>query len=312
MEDIDIERMIREDRENANKRNSTAIRNEVFARHDVDDVDVKPVAKPEPSVESDAEDLSESVEQTEFDSVGDEAVQRELETQSGNNNYVAVSDDTDDVADNDVEQSETEAPVERRLPDFQDDSSDDDIDMDVEMQPGGGTHTASNVVRSVKQVDKTPPKRDVDKKRALSYPRYIPTVYANEARRLFPNAENVTDALVAYMAIKSGITADLSDKQLELVRDFDGDDPMVSVNDRLTRLENKMNALVAMHNEMELAVAYVLFDRLGFRRETPGNPGNTNLLENGVDELVERMRQCAKQFVDYDRRKHGRPNRQRK
>lgn len=310
--DIDIERMIREDRENANKRNSAAIRDEVFARHDVD---VKPAAEPKSSVESDAEDLSESVEQTESDSVGDEAVQQELETQSGDNDDVDVSDDTDgaaDVIDDDVEQSETEAFVERRLPDLQNDLSDDDMDMGVEMQLGGDTHTASNVTRSVKQVDKTPPKRDVDKKRALSYPRYIPTVYANEARRLFPNAENVTDALVAYMAIKSGITADLSDKQLELVRGFDGDDPMVSVNDRLTRLENKMNALVAMHNEMELAIAYVLFDRLGFRRENPGNPGNANLLENGVDELVERMRQCAKQFVDYDRRKHGRPNRQRK
>lgn len=199
----------------------------------------------------------------------------------------------------------------RRLPDAPDEKPDEDLDVTVEMQPGGA-QTTRTVVKDTEKKDMTPParpKRKSKKESSTTYLRAMPTALVDEARRLFPNASNKTDAVAAYMSFKSGVTEDLTEDQLALVRGFKGEDPVVATNERLSHLEKQMREQNMVLNELELALGFLIFDRLGYRRENANGPADVNLLENGVDTLITRIRQCTGQYVTRENLRNGRPQR---
>lgn len=200
---------------------------------------------------------------------------------------------------------------ERKLPDAPAEKPDEDLDVTVEMQPGGAT-TTRTAVTDVEKKDMTPPARPRKKSKkesSTTYLRAMPTALVNEARRLFPTAGNNTDAVAAYMAFKSGVTEDLTEDQLELVRGFKGEDPVVTVNERLSSLEKQMKGQNMMLDELELAIGFLIFDRLGYRRESANGPADVNLLENGVDTLIDSLRRYTRQYVTRENQRNGRPQR---
>lgn len=196
----------------------------------------------------------------------------------------------------------------RRLPDVPDKAIDEgDVDVTVEMQPGGAV-TSRSATASKEKPDVRPPARVKRKsKRNVTYIRDLPTSLVTEARRLFPSANNNTDAVAAYMAFKSGVMDDLTDEQMALVKSYDGEDPVVSMNERIHNIERSMVSFMAMFQELELTLGFIAYDRLGYRRESADSPRDVNMLENGVDAMVERMRESAKQFRARDAIKNGRP-----
>ena len=135
-----------------------------------------------------------------------------------------TQDETDGV-DNQVDNQLTadggqEGTVQaRKLPDAPEEKPDEDVDVTVEMQPGGAT-TTRTVVKDVEKKDMTPPARPRKKSKkesSTTYLRAMPTALVNEARRLFPTASNNTDAVAAYISVKSGVTEDLTEDQLALI-----------------------------------------------------------------------------------------------
>ena len=205
--------------------------------------------------------------------------------------------------------NEGEADAPRKLPDAPVPDEEADIDVTVEMQPGGAQTTRAVDDKREKPDMKPPTRRRAKSKRSTVYLRDIPASLVAEARHMFPEAKNNTDAVAAYMALKMGIVDDLTDEQTELLRSHRSEDPVAVMNDRLNGIERDMRAFLAMAQELELTLGFLVFDRLGYRREEATSPRDVNLLENGVEAMVARMQECTKNFRARERIRNGRPKR---
>lgn len=220
-----------------------------------------------------------------------------------------VEEPSEDVADEPV--------LERRLPDVAE-PEEDTTDVDVEVTPGGtsiSTSTKANVSVDI-------PPRPKGKKPAKSrtraangesdnvYLRDFPVSMANVASSYFgPHATtNKVDNIAAYIAIKSGDTTGLTPEQLALTRKITAsEDPLLIMEERLSKMEKNVQKLTDMVRVLELVCVYMEFDHLGFRRDNPKSPGDVDILEPGIENMVARMRQQAKTFVAREKQREGRP-----
>jgi hypothetical protein len=212
----------------------------------------------------------------------------------------------------------------RRLPDVPDEPDADTVSASVEMSPAG-THMATEY-KSEDASDMELPKRKPTvkqkstakqkpavkqksrrQKSEVVYLRNVPKSVAGEARRIFPTANNNTDAVAAYIAYKSGVRDGLTDTQLELLDTTEVSDPIVEQNQRIAHIENTMVNMSVMMRELETAMSYIIFDRLGFRRENPDAPRQANLNEPGMTEMIERVREMSRQMYQQEKRRKGRP-----
>lgn len=128
------------------------------------------------------------------------------------------------------------------------------------------------------------------------------------AQSEFPEAMNQTDALAAYVAVKSGIAEGLSPEAMLLVKNWKGDNTIESVDDRLKYLERQVSAISLGLQDLQLGIGYLTFDYLGYRRESaPKDVRSVNFLENGVSDLIKRMQEQSKQLRIQTNLKDGRP-----
>lgn len=139
------------------------------------------------------------------------------------------------------------------------------------------------------------------------YIRNIPNSVVAETRRLFPQATNNTDAVTAYIAYQAGIKEGLTPTQLELLENVQVEDPIAEQRDRISHIERILATLVNMMRELEIASSYMIFDRLGFRRENPNSPRQTNINEPGMTDMIERIREISQQMRRQENIKKGRP-----
>lgn len=139
------------------------------------------------------------------------------------------------------------------------------------------------------------------------YIRNIPNSLVAETRRLFPQATNNTDAVTAYIAYQAGIKEGLTPTQLELLENVQVEDPIAEQRDRISHIERILATLVNMMRELEIASSYMIFDRLGFRRENPNSPRQTNINEPGMTDMIERIREISQQMRRQENIKKGRP-----
>lgn len=235
-----------------------------------------------------------------------------------------VSNEPDSVPEHTEDKSETEhtkdepenvsesTKPKRRLPDVPDESDADTISASAEMSPAG-THMATEY-KSEDVPDMELPKRKPTvkqksrrQKSEVVYLRNVPKSVVGEARRIFPTANNNTDAVATYIAYKSGVRDGLTDTQLELLDTTEVADPIVEQNQRIAHIENTMVNMSVMMRELETAMSYIIFDRLGFRRENPDAPRQANLNEPGMTEMIERVREMSRQMYQQEKRRKGRP-----
>lgn len=139
------------------------------------------------------------------------------------------------------------------------------------------------------------------------YLRNVPNSLVAETRRLFPQANNNTDAVAAYIAYQAGIKEGLTPMQLELLDNVQVEDPIAEQRDRINHIERILATLVNMMRELEIASSYMIFDRLGFRRENPNSPRQTNINEPGMTDMIERIREISQQMRRQENIKKGRP-----
>jgi hypothetical protein len=137
--------------------------------------------------------------------------------------------------------------------------------------------------------------------------RDFPTNLLAIAKSEFPSAQNQTDALAAYVYVKSGKNVAISDSIRELVDDWEGDHTVANIEKRVTSLENSVREIKKMLESLNLLMAYVAFDRLGYRNEQARSPRDVNLLENGVEDLMKRVDEQADTKRKHDAVQNGRP-----
>lgn len=138
--------------------------------------------------------------------------------------------------------------------------------------------------------------------------RDFPKVLLSIARAEFPEASNNTDALGAYVLAKSGrANLDVPESVAELVKNWEGDKTLENMERRLSALTTQNAVLLGLMQEMELVMTFIAFDRLGYRQAVASDIRNVDFLENGVADLIERLREQTKTFRKQEAVKNGRP-----
>ena len=151
-------------------------------------------------------------------------------------------------------------------------------------------------------------KVDIVKRDDTVYLRDFPKNLLFIAKSEFPNATNQTDAVAAYVAVKSGVRDSLSDNVKQLVAEWDGDGTIEQVDIRIGHLEKSMIATVQALQELELGLSYFMTEYLGYRKgNTPLTPGAIEFTDDAVLEVMNRLRVQNKQFTEQERIKKGRP-----
>lgn len=141
--------------------------------------------------------------------------------------------------------------------------------------------------------------------------RDFPASLVNLAQGEFPN-ESMSRALAAYLIVHSDIDLtqeSVSDDIATLVKTHRKSREQVTteaIYTRLTGLERQLSNLIMQNRELELALAYVIFDRLGYRQNSAGEPSKVDLLEDGVMDMVDRLRAEAANARNQDTLRHGR------
>lgn len=138
--------------------------------------------------------------------------------------------------------------------------------------------------------------------------RNFPRDLMSAVRSEFPNANSNVDALSAYVLLKTNADSScVSDDVRELVSKYDGDKTAENTEKRLEHLEKQSKEMMSLLKELELVMSYIAFDRLGFRRDNPKDMRSIDFLENGVTDVIERLREQTNQFKRQESIKNGRP-----
>lgn len=137
--------------------------------------------------------------------------------------------------------------------------------------------------------------------------RDFPRELMSVARAEFPNAQNNTDALAAYVYAKSGKNLDVPDIVRDLASKWEGDKSIANMEKRITAIERQLFVLMQQIDELLLVSTYVAFDRLGYRKENPKTVRDINFLEVGVGDVRKRLQEQAKQDRKQKEIRDGRP-----
>lgn len=170
--------------------------------------------------------------------------------------------------------------------------------------------TPSEQLKELKQ-RKTPPKSYAKPKSETCSIKDFPRELIQTVRYMFPGATNNTDALSAFVASHLDEQISVSDVVDNLVSEYNKNDPIVSVNDRLHNLERQMLILVKGLSELELGLGYMIYDRLGYRNVQPADARSADMLESNrsgsVMDIIVRMREQSNQMRQQENIKNGRP-----
>ncbi|MBD5585074.1 MAG: hypothetical protein HDQ88_08325 [Clostridia bacterium] len=121
------------------------------------------------------------------------------------------------------------------------------------------------------------------------------------ARQMFPEAKNNKDAVAAYIYFKSLKGYDAPEHIRDMVRAHESDDATYeSLSAQITNLSERLEGHSLAMSEIELAVAYLIFDRLGFRKGSVNSVDGLDFLENGMDGLLTRLRTTAIQKRNHE------------
>ena len=202
----------------------------------------------------------------------------------------------------------------------------DDVDMTPPRRPGNGSVPSMTDVakqqqgskkktsgslsgkKKVQDEKKSSKKADAEKQTGTSQIRDFPRVLLAIARAEFPDASNNTDALAAYVLAKSGrANLDVPESVAELVKNWEGDKTLENMERRLSALTTQNAVLLGLMQEMELIMTFIAFDRLGYRQSVASDIRNVDFLENGVTDLLERLREQTKALRKQEAIKNGRP-----
>lgn len=225
----------------------------------------------------------------------------------------------DAISDTAEEEKEPEStPNGRRVPDVEvpKESNDTTIEptLDGTEDSTSKASSQSTDVRQVKRKADVKPRPENPKAMVgdvaaikMASVRSLPAELVNEAKRLFPEATNNVDAVAVYMAYKSGISSALNKDQREMLKHVSDADPIVTLNERIEHIERGMTSMVALMQELELLSTFMVYDRLGFRVETPESPKDVNLNENGMKDMLARIRELARTVRLQEKYSAGRP-----
>lgn len=169
------------------------------------------------------------------------------------------------------------------------------------------------------KVKKAEPVKSSDKAKSKKTPsdyvnmRTFPLSVVGLAQAEFPTATTRANAVAAYMIIKSGESLEgkvLPDEVKTLVKEYKGDKTAFTTAERLDNIDRRQMNIINKLNELELMIGYILYDRLGYRRETSSSPRDVNFNENAMFDMLMRAREQSVEMTKQIQYRTGRPMKQ--
>lgn len=178
----------------------------------------------------------------------------------------------------------------------------------------GGTETNGEVIPSIDELRKSRKQQKVeatskiieqkDKKieKTVTYIKELPTSVVVIAQKVFPLLTK-RDAIIAYIFALSGeeMPDDISENIFKAVEEYKKDkaknNPLISIAKTLKLLNDKAVLEDKRNRTLELGIAYLVSDRMGYRKEAVNDPKKVNMLEEDVLAFLERYRNQSMQLI---------------
>ncbi|MBO5435624.1 hypothetical protein J6A31_07510 [bacterium] len=148
----------------------------------------------------------------------------------------------------------------------------------------------------------------------MSHLRKFPTELALLAKQMFPDATNMDDAVAAYIYYKEGRPSDIAvpDRIKIIAEHYVGEtttpaDVQDALSKRLAQMDGHNKVMARKLDVIELAVAYALFDHIGFRRKDQTSPSSVDFLEQGMSDLISQLERQSDLQQSRIAQKNGRP-----
>jgi len=131
----------------------------------------------------------------------------------------------------------------------------------------------------------------------------------------FPSAPSRLSALTAFVIVNSGRPLSdykgLSDDVIDLVRNYSGQSKVSNLAEQIENVNKTLERLLASDRVLEFAIAYVIYDRLGFRKNniTVGKPEQMPFYESDLVDMITRLKEQAQISRREEGYRTGRPER---
>lgn len=146
--------------------------------------------------------------------------------------------------------------------------------------------------------------------------RGVPTTLIKRIQQQFSSGPNQDDAITAYIYLKEGCPADMDvpDNIKEVAKSYCGEvvsneDIQADFREELNKIKNNDKQLMQKINAIEIAVAYAIFDRLGFRKGNITSESQINFTEAGMHELLANLESASINYQTWLKKSEGRMKR---
>ena len=135
---------------------------------------------------------------------------------------------------------------------------------------------------------------------------HIPKSVMDALRSLFPCSASKADLVSAAVYIVTNGACEISDKAMELVESYKSDDKLISINERLSRLERATKIQTTLLQSIELCTCFNTFDRRYGSTQPRKGPKNTDFREQDNLDMLECLREQAVDQQRIDELERGR------
>lgn len=126
-------------------------------------------------------------------------------------------------------------------------------------------------------------------------------------RLCFKDEAKYADLLSAYVYVTSQKAIDVPPDVKELAKSWNSKVTPDMLSQRIKDLENQLKSMTHLIRELELALSYLVFDKVGFRKRSPGSPSQIDFIEDGVREVIGCLRTQTNRLEQKEDREMGRP-----
>lgn len=140
----------------------------------------------------------------------------------------------------------------------------------------------------------------------------IPTSVFTICGTMFPLL-NKRESVIAYILATSNeeIPDDVDDKVYDAVMDWreshKDDNPLYGINEKLELLNKKANVEEKRNRTLELGIAYIISDRLGYRKGRTESIDNLEITEENIVNFLNKLRKESMRLIANENIKNGRP-----
>jgi len=124
-------------------------------------------------------------------------------------------------------------------------------------------------------------------------------------RRVIPDSLSRADVLAAFVYLHTG-DCELTPKAEQVVNNYDGDQPLKDIGERLAYLEKSMRHAIDLLYAVELNAAVNMADRLYASVNNRGKDvKKLDMLQTGVLDVIDSVRAQAKEYAKQEKRRKG-------